>query len=128
MSRVTPYDTAANGAAGEGACRLKRRLDIMSVLVLCSDTVLPERADASGTYTMGIDTGRQLHTVVLRGDDQDRTRRHLVHLGAYPEFSDLDALMARYGARGLGVREGEWTGQGARATVKGACASRCASV
>jgi hypothetical protein len=45
---------------------------------------------------MGIDTGRQLHVVVLKEDGTDRQRQHVVHLGAYPEFSDLDALMARY--------------------------------
>jgi hypothetical protein len=75
---------------------LERRLDIMSVLALCTETVMPEQGDGSGTYTMGIDTGRQLHVVVLREDGQDRKRQHVVHLGAYPEFSDLDAIMARY--------------------------------
>jgi hypothetical protein len=75
---------------------LERRLDVMSVLALCSETVMPEQADAGGTYTMGIDTGRQLHVVVLKEDGTDRQRQHVVHLGAYPEFSDLDALMARY--------------------------------
>jgi hypothetical protein len=75
---------------------LERRLDVMSVLALCGETVLPEAADSTGTYTMGIDTGRQLHVVILREDAGDKKRQHLVHLGAYPEFSDLDALMARY--------------------------------
>jgi hypothetical protein len=75
---------------------LERRLDFMSVLALCSEAVMPEQADASGTYTMGIDTGRQLHVVVLREDGADRNRQHVVHLGAYPEFSDLDTIMARY--------------------------------
>jgi len=75
---------------------LERRLDIMSVLALCSEAVMPDSGDGTGTYTMGVDTGRQLHTVVLREDGQDRRRQHIVHLGAYPDFSDLDALIARY--------------------------------
>ena len=75
---------------------LDRRLDIMSVLRLCSDSVMPEAADGSGTYTMGVDTGRQLHVVVLREDFQDRKRQQVVHLRAYADFSDLDAVIARY--------------------------------
>jgi hypothetical protein len=45
---------------------------------------------------MGTDTGRQLRTVVLRTDDQDRKQQRVVHRGAYPDLSDLDAIMARY--------------------------------
>lgn len=76
---------------------LERRLDIMSVLSLCTEAVMPDGADGNGTYTMGIDTGRQLHVVVLRREDGQNTKRQqVVHLGVYPEFDDLDALMARY--------------------------------
>jgi hypothetical protein len=75
---------------------LERRPDIMSVLSLCSEAVMPETSDGSGTCTMGVDTGRQLHVVVLRDDAQDRKRQHLVHLGAYHDFADLDAVMARF--------------------------------
>jgi phage terminase large subunit GpA len=75
---------------------LERRLDIMSVLALCSEAVMPERADPSGTYTMGIDTGRQLHAVVLKEDAADRKRQHLVHLSVCQDFEDLDAILARY--------------------------------
>ena len=64
----------------------------MSVLALCSDAAMP----GDKPHTMGVDTGRQLHVVVLREDGNDRKRQHVVHLGAYPEFDDLDALMARY--------------------------------
>jgi hypothetical protein len=95
--RTTRYaDRFYNLKIGIPWSDLERRLDIMSVLALCTETVMPEQGDGSGTYTMGIDTGRQLHVVVLRTDDQDRKRQRVVHLGAYPEFSDLDAIMARY--------------------------------
>ena len=75
---------------------LERRLDIMSVLALCSEVVMPERAEPTGTYTMGIDTGRALHAVVLREDPNNRQRQQVVHLGAYRDFSDLDELIARF--------------------------------
>jgi hypothetical protein len=74
---------------------LERRLDVMSVVALCTDAVMPERADQPGVHTMGIDTGKELHVVVLR-EDGDRSRQHVVHLGAYHEFSDLDELMTRF--------------------------------
>src|SRR3989449_1769964 len=75
---------------------LERRLDIMSVLALCSEEVMPERADQKATYAMGIDTGRQLHVVVLRSDAKNQKLQHLVHLRAYHDFSDLDDLMTRF--------------------------------
>jgi hypothetical protein len=95
--RTTRYpDRFYNLKIGVPWADLERRLDIMSVLALCSDALMPEAADGGGTYTMGVDTGRQLHVVVLRDDAQDRKKQHLVHLGVYPEFSDLDALIARF--------------------------------
>jgi hypothetical protein len=75
---------------------LERRLDLSSVLGLCSEAVMPERADGAGTYTMGIDTGGQLHAVVLRMDDQDRNRQHVVHLSVCHTFEELDAILARF--------------------------------
>lgn len=75
---------------------LERRLDLSSVLSLCTEKIMPEKADPNGTYTMGIDTGRQLHVVILREDPENRQRQQLVHLGVYPEFSDLDNLITRF--------------------------------
>ncbi len=75
---------------------LERRLDLSSVLSLCSEAVMPERADPTGTYTMGIDTGRQLHAVVLKMDSQDRNRQHVVHLSVCHDFEELDAVLARF--------------------------------
>lgn len=75
---------------------LERRLDIMSVIALCSEAGLPDRAEPSGTYTMGVDTGRNLHVVVLQEDRQDRQRQRLVHLGVYSDFDALDELITRF--------------------------------
>jgi Phage terminase large subunit gpA, ATPase domain len=75
---------------------LERRLDLSSVLSLCSEAVMPERAEPTGTYTMGIDTGRELHAVVLKMDGQDRNRQHVVNLSVCHDFEDLDAILARY--------------------------------
>ncbi len=75
---------------------LERRLDIASVLSLCAETVMPEAADGSGTYTMGVDTGRRLHVVILRMESPGSKRQVLAHLGTYTDFEDLDAVMARF--------------------------------
>ena len=47
---------------------------------------------------MGVDTGKALHAVILMDDDTDDEfeRHHLVHLGIYREFEQLDELMERY--------------------------------
>src|SRR5712692_3368156 len=95
--RTTRYaDRFYNLKIGVPWADLERRLDIMSVLSLCSEAVMPMRAEPSGTYTMGIDTGRELHTVVLKGDAADRKRQHVVHLSVCHNFEDLDAILTRY--------------------------------
>jgi hypothetical protein len=38
--------------------------------------------------TMGVDTGKALHAVVMRCDD-DAYKQHIIHLGVYHDFSDL---------------------------------------
>ena len=73
---------------------LERRLDVASVLSLCTDAPMAEKSDAA--CTMGIDTGRELHAVVLREDPKDCDTQHLVHLAVCHEFSELDALMERF--------------------------------
>jgi hypothetical protein len=45
---------------------------------------------------MGVDTGKQLHVVILRCNDDDGYKQHLIHLGVYHDFHDLDPLMKRY--------------------------------
>jgi hypothetical protein len=81
---------------------LDRRLDVGTVLSLCSDAPMEEKAEEHGTYTMGVDTGLALHVVILRsqrtkGEDWEYTgRHHLVHLAACHDFSELDELMKRF--------------------------------
>jgi phage terminase large subunit GpA len=98
--RTTRYaDRFYNLKIGVPWADLERRLDIMSVLALCSEAVMPARAEGAeptGTYSMGIDTGRQLHVVVLKTDPADRKRQHLVHLNVCQNFEDLDAILTRY--------------------------------
>ncbi len=45
---------------------------------------------------MGVDTGKQLHTVVLRFTGEDSWPVHIVHLEECREFSDLDGLMQQF--------------------------------
>lgn len=73
---------------------LDRRLDIPTILALCGDAPMPETA--KGYCVMGVDTGKDLHAVILRGDDADWEKHHLVHAGVYQDFSELDALITRF--------------------------------
>ena len=73
---------------------LERRLDIMSVLSLCTDKPMADRSE--GPCAMGVDTGKDLHVVILRGDLDDIERQHLIHLAVCHEFSELDTLMERF--------------------------------
>jgi Phage terminase large subunit (GpA) len=80
---------------------LEHRLDVMTVLSLCSDEAMEERAGEIGSYTMGVDTGSELHVVILRtevADDRiERTgRQHVVYLGTCQDFSELDVLMKHF--------------------------------
>ena len=81
---------------------LDRRLDVSTVLSLCSDAPMMEEANSRDTYTMGVDTGLALHVVILRSestDDEDGSntrRQHLVHLAVCHDFSELDELMKRF--------------------------------
>jgi hypothetical protein len=46
---------------------------------------------------MGVDTGRELHVVILRSeDDGDNPPRELVHVGTCQEFGELDTLLQRF--------------------------------
>ena len=46
---------------------------------------------------MGVDTGRQLHVVVLRDDGTGvPDNRHLIHLEVCHDFSDLDVIIDRF--------------------------------
>ncbi len=73
---------------------LERRLDMMSVLSLCSD--VPMRESSRRECSMGVDTGKDLHVVILREDFEEYENQHLVHLAVCHDFSELDALMERF--------------------------------
>ena len=78
---------------------LERRLDLSSVLALSSQDLMPERLNEGGFVSMGVDTGKALHVVILRTDDSDYKHEHLVHLGICREFSELDELIQRFSVR-----------------------------
>ena len=91
--RTTRFpDRFFNLKVGIAWADLERRLDIGTVLSLCGDE--PMEAEAGqGRYTLGVDTGRDLHCVVLR---QHQGTRRLVHLGTCSAFEELDALLQRF--------------------------------
>jgi hypothetical protein len=76
---------------------LERRLDVTSVLSLCGEDPMAEKA-GSGSYAMGVDTGKNLHVVILKnstGKGEEQKRR-LVHLAVCQEFAELDSLMESF--------------------------------
>ena len=73
---------------------LENKLDTMTVLSLCSEALLAEKSERP--CTMGVDTGKQLHAVILREDPNDFEKHHVVHLAICHDFSELDALMKRF--------------------------------
>jgi hypothetical protein len=95
--RTTRYpDRFFNLKIGIPWADLERRLDVLSVLSLCRDTPMAE-SDNSGSCVMGVDTGKSLHVVILKEDERaGGSLRQLVHVGACQDFTDLDALMARF--------------------------------
>ncbi|MGH9895353.1 MAG: hypothetical protein ACREA0_25890, partial [bacterium] len=97
--RTTRYpDRFYNLKIGIPWADLERRLDIMSVLSLCGDEPMLEKATDGSVYTMGVDTGKLLHVVILRAEDEDGDGGHqrLVYLGECHDFAELDDLMRRF--------------------------------
>ena len=72
---------------------LERRLDVASVLSLCTDQPLLGKTDTE--CSMGVDTGKELHVVILR-PEKDWETHHLVHLAVCQDFTELDVLMQRF--------------------------------
>ncbi len=95
--RTTRYpDRFYNLKVGVPWADLDRRLDLMSVLALCGDQPMAE-SSTDATCTMGVDTGRDLHVVVLREDERSEAdRRRLVHLAVCHDFAELDGIMERF--------------------------------
>jgi hypothetical protein len=75
---------------------LGRRLDTASVLSLCTGRPMAESIDGSWG-AMGVDTGRDLHVVILENQDPSGKKpKRLIHLAVCHEFGELDALMERF--------------------------------
>src|SRR5262249_55618257 len=95
--RTTRYlDRFYNLKIGVPWADLERRLDIMSVLSLCGEAEMLEKVDRKYSGSMGVDTGKDLHVVILKYDDDDPAKQHVVHLGICHDFSELDPLIERY--------------------------------
>jgi len=97
--RVTRFpDRFYNLKIGIPWADLERRLDAATVLSLCGEEPLLDRAapKEDAWYSMGVDTGRALHVVILRDDIDDAPQR-LVHLAVCHDFAELDALIERFG-------------------------------
>ncbi len=96
--RTTRYlDRFFNLKIGIPWADLERRLDAATVLSLCTDREM--QAESTQGTAMGIDTGKQLHVVVLRPDDEDNGLRHLIHLKVCRDFEDLDELITKFDVR-----------------------------
>ncbi|MBD3337213.1 MAG: phage tail protein [Candidatus Eisenbacteria bacterium] len=81
---------------------LERRLDEPTVLSLCGETPMVELSKVKPRpyrfRAMGVDTGRNLHVVVLEHNGyDDRSEREVIYLGVCSEFGELDGLMERFG-------------------------------
>lgn len=74
----------------------ENRLDIMSVLSLCTDFPLAEQSRDS-CCVMGVDTGKSLHAVILR--EGENGQRRLIHLAVCRDFAELDSLMTTFRVR-----------------------------
>jgi hypothetical protein len=75
---------------------LGRRLDVASVLSLCNDEA-PVESAVTDDCVMGVDTGRDLHAVILGDEGDDPAgRRRLIHLAVCQDFEELDSLMSRF--------------------------------
>jgi hypothetical protein len=72
---------------------LERRLDVGSVLALCADRPLLGKSDTA--CSMGVDTGKELHVVILR-PAKDYETQDLLHLAICNDFEELDELIKRF--------------------------------
>jgi hypothetical protein len=73
---------------------LEHKLDPSTVTALCQD--VPEVKPEAASYCMGVDTGKELHVVVLRQNHAEPRQRVLVHVAACRYFSELDELITRF--------------------------------
>jgi len=95
--RTTRYlDRFYNLKIGIPWADLERRLDVASVLARCGEDPMapPSPPRRHRWREMGVDTGKALHVVILESGFSGTWPVHVIHLGIYREFSDLDKLMA----------------------------------
>jgi hypothetical protein len=74
---------------------LERRVDPATVLALARD-VPPPRYPDRGKTVMGVDTGKDLHVVVLRKEYDSKEPPTLIHLEVCRSFEDLDGIVSRF--------------------------------
>jgi hypothetical protein len=82
---------------------LERRLDEATVLACCGDHVMEEQPDRDALYAMGVDTGRDLHVVILKTPWPRGQRppswnapHEVVYIGVCPSFEELQRLRERF--------------------------------
>jgi hypothetical protein len=94
--RTTRYpDRFYNLKVGIPWADISRRLDVASVLSLCGEVAPDEWAQRY--TTMGVDTGKQLHVVIIcEGPRGDHKTWRLVHLEACQSFEALHGLIQKY--------------------------------
>jgi hypothetical protein len=93
--RTTRYpDRFFNLKIGIPWADLERRVDAATVLALCGDEPVLESNAAE--CSMGVDTGKALHVVILQDVEPYDGRQRLVHLCECHDFAELDALMKRF--------------------------------
>lgn len=73
---------------------LERRLDIQAVLDLCGTA--PSIEEHRWISAMGVDTGKDLHVVILQRDHYRRTKPRIAHVQTCREFHELDVLMRQF--------------------------------
>ena len=93
--RTTRYaDRFFNLKIGIPWADLDRRLDVASILALCGEHGMKDSSE--GLTAMGVDTGKQLHVVILQIARDRGKPRQLIHLSACNTFEELDELMKRF--------------------------------
>lgn len=76
---------------------LERRLEASFLLTLCGSEPMLESSDER--CFMGVDTGTQLHAVILQRDPDQPPKHRLVRLEVCNDFARIDDLMRRFRVR-----------------------------
>lgn len=72
----------------------ENRITVDQVLELCDSTRSQSTSDV-GPCTMGVDVGKFLHVVISKWNT-GTTKRLILHIAKYHDFSELDDLMTRF--------------------------------